>query len=176
MPANLFRVDGFLEKPLVSLLRCSLTWRILMIRLRTLLISCFALGVEISPSAGIVRVSVSSSGTEANGDASHDTAWDLGITSDGRYIVFVDAAYNLVTDGSLGTDVFIHDRDPAPSNGIFDEGYGDTYRVSVHDDGSECQAAGQVYTACAISDDARFTAFPSFISYNCFNGYESRDV
>src|SRR5919107_2749968 len=61
------------------------------------------------------RVSVSSSGTESNGFSS-----DASISSDGRFVVFVSEAQNLV-EGDIGyRDVFVRDRD-ADEDGVFDE-------------------------------------------------------
>ncbi|MBC7287696.1 MAG: PD40 domain-containing protein [Armatimonadetes bacterium] len=55
-----------------------------------------------------VRVSVSSSGEQANGDSYHPF-----ISADGRFIVFACAASNLVPgDTNDAVDIFIHDRWP----------------------------------------------------------------
>jgi Tol biopolymer transport system component len=68
------------------------------------------------------RVSVSSSGTEAN-----LRSWTASISGDGRYVVFVSRATNLVSDDTNNRDdIFLHDRKK-----------GTTKRISVSDDGSE---------------------------------------
>jgi hypothetical protein len=56
-------------------------------------------------SSTTTRISVSSSGTQANDDSS-----DPRISNDGRYVVFASVASNLVTgDTNSAQDVFIHD-------------------------------------------------------------------
>jgi Tol biopolymer transport system component len=53
------------------------------------------------------RVSVSSSGVQANGDT-----LALSISSDGMRVAFSSTASNLVTgDGNMRTDIFVHDRE-----------------------------------------------------------------
>ena len=52
------------------------------------------------------RASVSSSGAQATGDSA-----DPAVSSDGRFIAFVSAAANLVTNDKNGLkDVFVRDR------------------------------------------------------------------
>ncbi len=54
------------------------------------------------------RVSVSSTGEEANG-----SSWNLSISADGRFVVFSSEASNLVSGDTNGKeDIFIHDRCP----------------------------------------------------------------
>jgi plastocyanin len=87
------------------------------------------------------RLSVTSSGGEANGDSFRPS-----ISADGRYVAFVSRARNLdVRDSNSGDDVYVHDRQN-----------GDTALVSVtlSDTGSN-----QVQTAPSISGDGRFIAF-----------------
>lgn len=90
------------------------------------------------------RVSVASDGAEAN-EVSLYTA----ISADGRIVVFLSQASNLVSgDTNNMRDVFTHDRQT-----------GQTTRVSVASDGS--QADGHSF-APVISDDGRFVAFTSY--------------
>ncbi|HET6164506.1 MAG TPA: hypothetical protein VFG37_12615 [Planctomycetota bacterium] len=89
------------------------------------------------------RVSVDSSGTEAN-DASGSPA----ISADGRFVAFNSVATNLVPgDGNGRCDAFVHDR----TTGV-------TERISVDDSGAE--GDGDSYPT-AISADGRFAAIVS---------------
>src|SRR5262249_40849542 len=76
-------------------------------------------------SGRIVRVSVSYSGGDANGDSASPA-----LSADGRYVVFHSLATNLVGWDANGAvaDVFRVDRDP-DGNGIFDEGNSTTIVV-----------------------------------------------
>ncbi|MBI3774634.1 MAG: PD40 domain-containing protein [Gammaproteobacteria bacterium] len=75
--------------------------------------------------ATTVRVSVSSSGVEANNHCLH-----AALSGDGRFVAFISAASTLTSDDANSlSDVFLHDRDP-DQNGVFDENYGSTVRVS----------------------------------------------
>jgi Tol biopolymer transport system component len=114
-------------------------------------------GVYDEPGAvSIVRVSVDSADTQANGDSS-----SASISADGRYVAFVSNANNLVgvgndTNGKF--DIFVHDRD-TDEDGIYDEaGSVSTVRVSVHSDGTEGNEASSVPS---ISADGRYVAFYS---------------
>jgi Tol biopolymer transport system component len=113
------------------------------------------------------RVSVSSAGVQSNGESSQPA-----ISADGRYVVFVSAATNLVAgdtnacaaDGytTPGTcpDVFVHDWQT-----------GTTTRVSVGPGGA--QANRQVGRP-AISADGRYVAFVSeatTLALNDTNGF-----
>jgi hypothetical protein len=52
------------------------------------------------------RVSVSTAGEQANG-----ASYDVGMSADGRYVVFTSVATNLVANDTNGvTDVFVRDR------------------------------------------------------------------
>src|SRR5262249_46783120 len=87
--------------------------------------------------------SVSSTGEQGNGDSRTGT-----ISSNGRWVVFVSAATNLVAgDGNGYWDVFVHDRES-----------GETTRASVASDGAESN--GHSYYAMA-SADARWVVFTS---------------
>ena len=96
-----------------------------------------------------VRLSVSTSGTQANG-ASQVYA----VSTDGRTVLFHSAATNLVagdTNGQL--DFFIRDRD-TDRDGVFDEaGAVATTRVSVTPGGTP--ADGESYTP-VITPDGRY--------------------
>jgi hypothetical protein len=77
----------------------------------------------------VVRVSVSGSGLEGNGNSS---GFSISISDDGRFVAFASDASNLVAGDTNGKrDVFVHDRD-ADEDGTFDEtGAGEraTFRV-----------------------------------------------
>ncbi len=92
------------------------------------------------------RVSVDSSGTEAN-----NASFDPSVSSDGRFVAFRSLATNLVAGDTNGAgDVFVHDRQP-----------GTTERVSVSSSG--VQANGSSYEL-AVSGDGRFVSFRSLAS------------
>jgi Tol biopolymer transport system component len=93
-----------------------------------------------------VRVSVDSSGAEANGAS--DSA---SLSSDGRFVAFTSRATNLVAGDTNGRiDVFVHDRST-----------GATERVSVDSSGVEADA--DCFDA-VLSADGRFVAFDSAAS------------
>jgi Tol biopolymer transport system component len=95
-------------------------------------------------SGASTRVSVDSTGAEANG-ASYSPA----ISADGRFVAFESDATNLVAgDTNSARDVFVHDRQS-----------GATARVSVSTTGAE--ANGGSYSA-ALNADGRFVAFSSY--------------
>lgn len=102
-----------------------------------------------------VRISVSSAGTQANGDSYTPT-----ISQDGRYVAFASQATNLVSGDTNGVaDIFVHDRD-TDANGTYDEtGKIATIRVSIHTNGNQ---ANNYSLTPSISDDGRFVAFTSF--------------
>ena len=88
------------------------------------------------------RVSVDSTGTQANKDSSRPA-----ISADGRFVAFVSTASNLVDGDTNGIrDTFIHDRQT-----------GLTERVNVDSNG--VQANGVSGWDTAISADGRFSAF-----------------
>jgi subtilisin family serine protease/Tol biopolymer transport system component len=93
------------------------------------------------------RVSVASDGTQGNASI----ASEVSISADGRYVVFVSDASNLVP-GDIGgsRDVFLRDRVT-----------GKTERISVAPDGSE---ANNDSIAPQISPDGRYIGFTSFAS------------
>ncbi len=93
------------------------------------------------------RVSVSSSGVEANGYSSSPA-----ISGDGRYVAFYSDATNLVSEDTNGCgDIFVHDRQT-----------GQTTRVSVSSSGVEENAPpSDDYFVLSISGDGRYVAFYS---------------
>lgn len=92
------------------------------------------------------RVSITSGGDQA------DWASDWpGISTGGRYVVFVSVAANLVAGDTNGVaDIFVHDRQT-----------GMTGRVSLAAGGAQ---ANGVSMAASISADGRFVAFTSLAS------------
>ena len=97
------------------------------------------------------RVSVSSSGAEANGDS-----FAPALSSDGRYVAFSSAGTNLVDgDTNDANDIFIRDRQANT-----------TTRVSVGFDGSQANGGSD---QPSLSGDGRLVAFTSTAS-NIVNG------
>ncbi len=95
------------------------------------------------------RVSVSSSGEQAN-----NLSWFPSISANGRFVVFLSQASNLVPRAvNPGMDVFVHDRET-----------GETTWVSVCASDPNCGggglASGHSYVP-SISADGRFVAFSS---------------
>jgi len=98
---------------------------------------------NISFAGDIERVSVASSGSQANGNSEEPS-----ISSDGRFIAFISDATNLVTGDTNGVaDVFVHDMDT-----------GVTERVSVASVGT--QGNDDAFTL-SLSSNGRFVAFGS---------------
>jgi Tol biopolymer transport system component len=92
------------------------------------------------------RVSVDSSGAEANGQS-----YNVAISGDGAHVAFASAAGNLVPgDTNAKTDIFIHDRQAST-----------TERVSVDGSGNEADGDSDLP---AISADGRYVAFDSIAS------------
>jgi hypothetical protein len=109
------------------------------------------------PTQTIERVSVDSSGAEANSGAD-----DGAISSDGRCVAFQSNSTNLVAGDTNGkTDIFVHDR----TTGV-------TERVSVDSSGSE---ANNVSVDPSISADGRYVAFESVASNLVAGDTNSRD-
>ncbi len=91
----------------------------------------------------MARVSVSTSGTEANGPS-----YDPDISADGRYVAFESDASNLVQgDNNVTRDVFVHDIVA-----------GSTSRISVSSAGVEANGYSQ---NPSISPDGNYVAFES---------------
>jgi hypothetical protein len=103
-------------------------------------------------SATTERVSVDSSGAEANANSLF-----CSISADGRFVAFLSEASNLVTgDTNFAVDVFVHDR----ANHV-------TERVSVDSSGVQGNSFSglALYTGGpVISGDGRFVAFMSYAS------------
>ncbi len=90
------------------------------------------------------RVSVASDGSQGNANSSGGT-----ISANGRYVVFISSASNLVAGDTNGApDAFVHDRLT-----------GTTIRVDVASDGS--QGNGGVVITPTISSDGRYVVFIS---------------
>jgi hypothetical protein len=99
-----------------------------------------------------VRLSVSSSGEQANGESVR-----LGYSRDLRHILFRSGASNLVPGDANGVeDLFIRDRD-TDRDGVFDEsGAVSTIRASV---GSHGEQADSASVDAILSPDGRFVLF-----------------
>lgn len=89
------------------------------------------------------RVSVSSNGAEANDHSSNVVSFiGLGISDDGRFVVFDSAADNLVSDDTNDAqDVFMHDRITGATKRVSvcpcgDEGNSDSYGYGISGDGA----------------------------------------
>ena len=92
------------------------------------------------------RVSISSDGTQGNAASNHPS-----ISGDGRYVMFVSTASNLVLDDTNGfLDVFVHDRQTLQ-----------TTRVSVASDGAQSNGGLVQSPWASISADGRYVAFSS---------------
>src|SRR5262249_22544698 len=92
------------------------------------------------------RVSVSSSGAEADGDS-----FAPALSADGRYVAFASAATNLVAgDTNDANDVFVRDRQTNT-----------TTRVSVGHEGSQANGGSD---QPSLSGDGRLVAFTSTAS------------
>jgi hypothetical protein len=102
----------------------------------------------------IVRVSVSSTGAEGDGDSDGGS-----LSSDGRFVAFASYATNLITPATTSEQVFLRDRDP-DGNGIFDESNATTTLMSTvyrtPGNGPSDQPR--------ISEDANWIAFRSYAS------------
>jgi archaellum component FlaF (FlaF/FlaG flagellin family) len=99
------------------------------------------------------RVSVSSSGAQSVGGAVTDPANHLcSISADGRYIVFMSRAINLVPDDTNSSpDIFVHDMQT-----------GATTRIDLSSTGTEGNGPGVTQsTKAGISADGRYVAFSS---------------
>ncbi|MEK7137645.1 MAG: prepilin-type N-terminal cleavage/methylation domain-containing protein, partial [Patescibacteria group bacterium] len=93
-----------------------------------------------------MRVSVASDGTEGNAESNTPD-----VSADGRFIIFVSSAANLVAgDTNNRRDVFLRDRQTNA-----------TMRVSVASDGTE---GNNISAAASVSDNGRYVAFSSFSS------------
>lgn len=94
------------------------------------------------------RVSLSTEGSQGNGNSGGDVGSRPRLSSDGRFVAFQSRASNLVAGDTNGaSDVFVHDRQTAQ-----------TTRVSVSSAGA--QAAGESINP-SVSADGNFVAFTS---------------
>ena len=110
------------------------------------ILAALALCVGSSSTAQTTRVSVSSSGAEANADL-HAYMQSI-LAADARHVVFETAASNLVAgDGNGRIDVFLHDRANATT-------------VRLSESAAGVQSNGDSY-AGGISRDGRFVVFSS---------------
>lgn len=102
----------------------------------------------------LTRVSVSSSGAQANSQSR-----DATISANGRFVAFESAASNLVGQDTNGVDdVFVHDR-----------GTGATTRASVASGGGQANGASGTRSDPSISADGRYVAFDSGASNLAFD-------
>jgi hypothetical protein len=113
----------------------------------------------IASGCAIVRVSVSSTGTEGTQASSRV----LGVTDDGRYSLFLSDAENLVAGDTNGKpDVFRHDTKT-----------GATVRVDVATNGA--QVAGGAFDG-ALSQGGRYAAFATAESLDPADTNQTTDV
>ena len=90
------------------------------------------------------RASVTSNGTQANGESSHPS-----ISADGRYVVFTSSAMNLVPGDTNGRyHIFMHDMQT-----------GLTTQVSVDSSGAQLDGS---FNYPSISGDGRYVAFEMY--------------
>jgi Tol biopolymer transport system component len=118
------------------------------------LVACGGASVAVGATApaSTTLVSVSSAGVQGNRASAGNNEAGAQLSANGRYVVFVSAASNLVphdTNGRL--DVFVRDRQA-----------GTTRRVSVSSGGA--QAAGRPSRGASISADGRWVVFSSSAS------------
>jgi Tol biopolymer transport system component len=100
-------------------------------------------GVAQTPAGTTTRVSVSSTGQQADGSSQSPR-----ISADGRYVAFLSSSCNLVPDDTNATfDVFVHDRTT-----------GAITRVSVSSTGQE---GNDKSWYASISADGHYVAFQS---------------
>ncbi|MHC5209554.1 MAG: TolB family protein [Planctomycetota bacterium] len=102
----------------------------------------------------IVRVSVSSTGVQANANSSR-----VRVSSTGRYVVYSSDASNLVAGDVNGwQDVFLHDRD-TDGDGIFDEP--GAISTVIASRGAGGVQGNEESGVPVVSDDGRWVAFRS---------------
>jgi len=107
-------------------------------------------GVPTGCSPSTTRVSLADDGSEGNGVSNR-----VGLSADGRLVVFASAASNLVSSDINGVaDVFVRDTCFGASGPCTPS----TTRVSVATDGTEANLAG---SEPSISADGRFVTFAS---------------
>jgi trimeric autotransporter adhesin len=107
-------------------------------------------GVATSCTPSVIRVSIASDESEANG-----SSFSPAISANGRFIAFASDATNLVLGDTNGTlDVFVRDTCTGASNPCNPS----TTRVSVDDSGGQLSLDN---FAPSISNDGRYVAFAS---------------
>jgi cysteine-rich repeat protein len=113
--------------------------------------------VFVRSANGVVRVSVSTSGTQA-ASVSDNPA----ISDSGRFVAFISSASNLVAgDTNALADVFVRDRD-LNGNGVFDEAGGTTSTTRIDLSTSGVQATGgHAIRSLGISGNGRHVVFES---------------
>lgn len=95
------------------------------------------------------RVSTASDGTQANGPSAQPK-----LSRDGRFVVFVSDASNLVSgDTNAVADVFVHDRVAHT-----------TVRVNVANDGTQANAVSSLFASPNIDGDGYVVVFVSHAS------------
>ena len=127
----------------------------------SLLLVPLALSAAAMPTAAqvagvVTRVSVSSTGAEANGASTTNSLTPMSISADGRFVSFNSGATNLVDGDTNGIpDVFVRDLL-----------LGTTERVSVSSAGQQGSGGGTNATlgsyGSALSADGRYVAFYSY--------------
>ena len=110
----------------------------------------------------IQRISVSTSGGQADGDSGNSVDYQLGVSSNGRFITFESAATNMVSPPTDGlNNIFCYDRD-SDEDGIFDElGSTAMRRVSLPISGTQINDNA---ISPAISGNGRYVAYQSIAS------------
>ena len=115
-------------------------------RRTTEILGSLALLVATSLDAQTTRVSVSSSGAEANAEL--HAYVQIALSDDGRFVAFETVASNLVAGDTNGVlDVFLHDRTNATT-------------VRLSESASGIQSNGNSHAA-DVSNDGRFVVFAS---------------
>lgn len=122
------------------------------------------------------RISLHTNDTQGNFSSGLDfEMYSVGISANGRYVVFSSEATNLVNGDTNGLrDVFLRDRD-TDADGVFDEpGEVKTTRLSNGIGGAQANGASW---EVAISGDSNYIAFSSDASNIVLNdGNGARDV
>jgi Tol biopolymer transport system component len=120
---------------------------------------CVLAGSSGAAAGDTIRVSVDSSGNQADEGPAGQGSYEAYISSDGRHVAFSSYASDLVEgDTNAKSDIFVRDRDTDNDN-VFDEpGAVSTERVSVSSSGTQ----GNGFSSNAsISSDGRYVTFIS---------------
>jgi hypothetical protein len=125
--------------------------------MKSIVLACCLSAIAVPAAAQVVRVSVATDGTQANASSTTPS-----ISDNGRFVVFVSSATNLVAGDTNGvSDVFLRDRD-TDADGIFDEsGAVATTRISVASGGVQLDGAS---TQPSMTPDGRYVVFTSAAS------------